>query len=1628
VACKYFYKGQWWEEDDLSNLYAEDFSILNKTDTTSDFPQLDSNDVDITKELSTSDNIYNQIGNTESSKASPKTVEKVKEFLSRLGIDIKLLNTEKYGGINGVAKLLENTIEIAEGKEGVALVEETSHFITEMVKLQNNKLYKAMLNKIGSYNLYSETLRVYRENKNYQNADGTPNIIKIKEEAIGKVLAEYYIQGEEGITEKPELLKQTSNWWEQIKSFFLGLIGKAGFNPFQEVIGNLDRLEKISSAKSIIDRIDLAQMKGIFGPIFQEYKDAGNYQPIIQFLKEQLADPRSFNQTVDSVLNGDVKLANEILDKEYYSVAANKAVDDAYNKFIGESKKIVLVGQGTEDRHYTYNGERVAISVTKKLDEKDKGKFPDRKGLDKIADDSKKEWGSRGHEFISEYIEKNLVDENGYARTTPLNVPITTLLPVNLQNALKQYVTELIKSYPVGTRFALEKGVINTKVKGMMASTIDFQAFIPEGEGLKVDTLDWKFTDLNTSVYSDIPWFKDTKWKAQMAEYNIINKQYGIKPDQLRKTRMVPFISRYEDAVKGDPSKGKKLVSIEIGNLDTVKETKIYLLPVESLEEKSGNDKVDALVIKLRAQYEELTKKRVDEKGKDDKQKQLSQLSAAIRKLHLQINFDPLQEEAKTFIKVSDKVIEKYENTDFSKLDKLVLNNIGEELFQLKDSANIYAEINEVFLDAFPPESHTKEEEAKARFFDALAQTSQRRIEAIQGIQNRVAAGIAIQEGFVNTTDLDEATKLIVNPEKEITDWANVHFGEGSKLPSKIIQLASNLFLNRRGVQTQMEKKLGNKFASLLPDYFAATKGAKNTLDAVKRKDSHKLIAKYDPKFYEEIKKAIKESDKKWLLENVNLEEYNKAIQAKIDQSISSIKETIEDVEEQNAEIDRQINLLDLSSDSFNGFSSNTFRYYFNQYSKREEHLSPEYINMSKTPAILKVWEFLTSLNEIGIESGYTNSRSFLPFIEGTIIEQMRQSSNVLQTSKDLLKQGYVLNVNEEVSHAKINKQTGKLEKTIPKLFTGQTKGITYSEDITKLVGPWINAMLGYQTSTELEYIFETLLEVEKNKEHLQIDPTSNKIIFEQGVPKKFPGNEKNSLILEKMVNDDIFHIQESSDTLIDIATDKLSKGTEQEKTTKKLQTKKILTKGNQWTAMLATGAKLMVSVPNAVGVGFQALINSGNFYRSKEYIANSSKLFTLSTIDKALIDMIHPLSDATSQDNSRKFARKQSLQSYLSTWSFNDVMHSMNRVGELSHEYVNAKTFNDNTIVEEGKLVNIRQFLLKQDGYKESQEERKALEKSFESRVKELQTRSLSKIATFNAEGELEIPGVSVEEIAKYRTKVVEYARNNSGKTSRDNKAEWERSTIMRSFMMFKGWIPKQVDLRVSGIRKNNELDTWEYGRARLFVKTWQHLGIRRIFEMREIINGTDKGLAIMREILEEKRESYYKATGQELEITEEEFFNMVRKELHSQSKELVMLLSVVSFFFASKLAAPDKDDDELAQNRYKWWRKMLNKISNELDFYYNPTSADSITRGSIIPSLSILNKAEKAIQQLGKEVYGEATGDEELQEKTHPTKYFLDLLPGISQFNREILPVVDPELAKSLGIRFTEAARIGQ
>jgi hypothetical protein len=326
-------------------------------------------------------------------------------------------------------------------------------------------------------------------------------------------------------------------------------------------------------------------------------------------------------------------------------------------------------------------------------------------------------------------------------------------------------------------------------------------------------------------------------------------------------------------------------------------------------------------------------------------------------------------------------------------------------------------------------------------------------------------------------------------------------------------------------------------------------------------------------------------------------------------------------------------------------------------------------------------------------------------------------------------------------------------------------------------------------------------------------------------------------------------------------------------------------------------------------------------------------------------------------------------------------------------------------------------------------QQERRVYEKTFEKRVKELKESPSSLVNVTKIENdEIVIPGVSNMELAKFRTQVVEFGRNLNGQMSQENKAGYRRDVLLKSFAMFRNWIIRQVSVRGHDIMYNKQINDWEYGRTRAFMKAWVQACNYNIFKMQEIMHGTDKGLAILDEMLTKKKEEYYKKNGVELEITNEEFYDMMRQALSNEMKELGTLLSLMTVLISARLAAPPDDEDALTKNRYKMSLKLVNKIVDEVRFYYSPLSFVSMTRGSFLPALGTLSKVQKGVSALVTETVGYITDDEELIKKSHPSKYFIDVLPGASQLQRDWLPVAFPEWAKEQGIVVNPQPRIQQ
>lgn len=1537
-----------------------------------------------------------QIEELPSSKLSKETINKIKALLPQMGISLQGLSDylsgnpdiKISGGINGLADMVSKTIAIAMGKEEVTLAEEFVHIATSMLEQTDSKLVTALISKIERYKIYKLTFDAYKGNKNYQLSNGKPDIRKIKKEAVDKLIAEHIVKQSEGSTEFPELMEENerniiNGWWNTILEYVRSLYGKA--------------------------KIDL------------------------------------FAETGERILEGNISTEGPLEDDIFYQIGQNTLVDKYFDTINNIDLRTKLNPETVNDkRHYTFDEKRVAKSVTEKT--KVSSSMPDRTEAEKVIDDQKRIWGSEGHRYIEEHILNNLIDKDGYKKK-PIFTAIESPLSEDMKEKIEIFCSELISSYAPGTRFMIEKKVVNQREKGLLASTIDFIALEPitkaDGtEDIRVDILDWKFTDINKDREEDIPWYKQKDWKPQMGEYTKIMYEYGIKPAQVRKSRMIPFIMNYVDIVHGDSKSGKRPSSIEIGNLDNVKETKLYLLPVPTTTESSGNEHIDDLLKSLRSQYEKLIKKKVSPEQRSLKTLQLGELSKSIRTLQVALNFSPLVSVGKSFINSSRSTIDSFKNIDYSKLSKEEIEGKLAELLEFKVNAAGFTLIDEAYISQFGDQNLSDAAAKTLTQLKHISSSAKARLNEVLDLQKEYVTHLAVRENYVNENNKSS----LFDAEREITGLVKT-FVEGSKLPAKLINFTSNLIMRTKRTA---ERTFINKFAefsqTLLPlEKIASTRGVTAfSLIGEVNKDGLLLTQKTDSKFWKDYMQAKEDENKKFFIDNMDMEIFNKVAKESIDKGIKELEfiefsqDKNEDSYLRNARIKRLKNSVDINRKDFNGYGSYLFGHAFNQAFDENQHLSEEYKIMAQTPEVLKAWEFFTELNNKAKGLGYIDKQgmTFFPLIEASIIDKLNQSTNLGGELKHLFTNLYTTSINEEQVYGKKDEETGEITKTIPKYFTkrGNVPVERLSTDLNKVGALWIKALMDYEARRSIENTLTTVQAVERAKGSLIVNEHGN-LVSEGGKAKVNKDVNKNADILEAIVNDALFDLQEDLGAMGNVKLTSIAtklKGDQEKGEATALSIRKGLKNADMLTRSLAVGLKATIGFANYMGYNFHAMILGGDMYRKSEFLRNQALVWSptgLTNEDKALLHYVTIGGENVMDQMRRKAAKEKSMGAYLSTWSFTDVMMLTNSFPEYRLVLANAKSFNDNAIIIDGKIVNARQFLKKQDRvtkYDLSVDQRQALESSFDARVKELISKSTKLTdAVRITDSQISVEGVSEDEITKYSLKVSEFGRKLNGQMNMDNKAGYRRDTIFSSFMMFKNWIPKLVHSRTEPLKKNLETEDWEYGRMRVMAKIISEIGFRNISKIAGIVNGSEEGLEIMREILEAKKQEYFLRTGQELDISEEEFFDLIRSELMNSFKELGTLLMTLGAVLAISAAKPPEDASELEKNRYKLWARLINKMNDEISFYYNPASMESITKGSILPSLGLITKVGKVLGSFTDEMHGVVTDNQKIIDKSHPLKYFFNLIPGLAQFQNEYLPYIDPELAKAQGIKVTEQSR---
>ena len=1534
-------------------------------------------------------NVYFQQGEVPSSKASPATVARIKDFLKRIGVDIKMMDNITVNGVkkdaNGAALIMQQLVQVVYGKEDVALTEEAMHFAVEIIEQRDPKLFNQLLKEVNSYRLYDQVVKNYGKLADYQGADGKPDIRKLKKEAIAKILTETVINKNEGLTEKPELLAKAEGWWQTLLTALKNIFQKSGFDlaAIKVLSGEFEGTAQELRAEE--GAVYLQATEGMS-------KQDTTIQKILDMAKRLSLDTTTNKYKID---NSDIPYrVTQLVGETYEDLFKNSALTKSEWQQVVESVSMSTGDAGHKDIQWMM--ENVFLSADRTL-------LP----RDQEGDDT-----------------------NYVSRLEPNDR--------RLYDTIKDNLRERLASFGPGAKFLVETTIYNGT---NTAGTVDLIVITPEG---KVSMLDWKFTKINTEYNKDIPWYKIGAWKEQMGYYkSMLQSQYGIDPKDFVQTRMIPILTTYSE---GDAKLNIKptVTDVRIGNVDVKLIDEAYLLPVGVEDEDTGNKKVNALLVKLNGIYKSLSeKKAISPLDKANKAEELNYLYSAIRQLQMRENVKPLLEQAKILNKNITNIIKEYNNSwkgiDLSTVDEAAKDEFSNNIMlyeaSLKTYTSLTTELKSLFNGEKTPEQKELWEDIRDTTEDANELASELRDISDEFAQDIVAASYDVLN--------------FLKPEKIIKGFSK-WFSSTSTLQLKGTELLFKMANKAFGLASMDTTTEGNRLIELKKNFdeWASRKGltSKNYFDILKKKDKNELIDEFDPKFYTELKQKIAAKDFDWIIANIDVPQFRKDIADALDKEYARIESKVR----VGSKEDNENAILRERSQAFDLYNLTTttspgWRIYdiVKKNPLRSNWQSEEWTELTKpenAPA-KAFYDYIRERNEYYQSIGYiVNERTFLPFVRKGLLEKIVMGGD-LKIGEGLLRN---ITISEgDVGYGKTNPLTKEPVYKIPKYFTKDT-GEEVSGDLFKNMTLLNEMAIRFAYLDKIENQMRLIVNTENNKEAIKTSYFGKTKYKANGELETVDDNSENAKLIgdmmEAIVYGHKFVENENFDQLLG-GLGKFGKNLNEKLGMNifpenfddaQISLNKSITQLNTAFQLKTLGLNPLSSIATLLGGSFQSLINAGTYFTKTDYVANEAMISMAKFNGQdgkklmAALEYFLPLTE----NYNIEIAKKLSMNKF-SQESIQEFLMVLMRNADQHVQTVNFFSYLNNTIVEDGQLVNAREFLRASDKYANiynvGSQERKKLQDEFDKDVKALvKEKGVMNLAEVK-DNELVIPGIErkSDTVIKLRRIVQTVTKDALGNLSADDVRKINLNIYGKSFMVFKNWIPRLVDIRLGNLKYNSATEAYEWGRSRMMFRMLSKEFLRSTDSLLSALGGNDeKFIAQIKDLYEAKRVEYEKDTGKVLEMTEAQFIDLVRQNIQSQMTDFLFYASLTALIIGAKAMVPDDDEDDASKNRYKYMLRIIDKVRDEVAYFYDPTAIISLTSGGVFPAITYLETFKKAFTNLRKEMFAIAIDDKETQDDNYVIKYFLKAAPIASQLDAFIL-LFYPDLAKELGMRAQSEAR---
>lgn len=1569
MACEFLYSDKWYTEDQLRGIY--DQIIEGSLPATEDVM------------LSSGDS------QTVSTKASAKSIGIVKNFLDRIGVPIEEFNGrinvegETYT-VGGVADYFQGLVHIAYGEEATALPEEAMHFAVELLKKKSAPLYKKMFNNIGNYKMFYEVANEYKNVSFYQRPDGLPDIPRLKDEAIAKLLAEVLIRKNDGYNDRPELLVEVKSWWQEFLDWLKALIGWAQIDPFEETIEKY-----VEGTEDIGDASVLREEGGM------NFQLSGN---IYSNLKTQ-----------------DINVAK------------------------------------TEEG-YIVNGEAVRNTVDSKIEDLAGRRAKPLSEAAQFYKDFNDQTEAKVKTDIKDILDRH-IDENGDLRPNPLpNTNPSAIDPYNetFYATLNANIEERLSFYPAGTKFMKS---INVYDGISTAGTIDLLAIMPDD---RIDILQFKVPNIPFGA-KDIPAFVQNLYNSEIEEFRrILQTGYGVKRAQFKQTRVLPVRGYYARKEPADPSSELKLNKLTVGGVDVKLIEDDSLIPVPGESESTGDEQFDKFISRLRGLAQKLAEERVPADKRVEKNNRVNQLITAIRKLQIQGKADNIISSAKLIVaKQKDtyaKLQEAMKSTDPDKATIEQLDNMATDMMDQKDIIELYSDLYDVFRDVFGDESEESKvylDESRKVSDDARDILNKYWKMIIDFRKEKWAAKVGIKDEFVPEKQLTWYRRMIRSLSQSSIKAGELLWDLVKKINNRYVLEFQDRLNRLHGIQEEVEKWLNGKSVDDLYKHIFQ-------IDKEGRWNGA-FVQKYSKDFYKGVREAQEKMNFPWVLENIDIEAYNRWYTQELanreDQAATS---RVHEDDTQNARI------LQSNIDSFKAiFSLETMRgvnknnFMLKNFPKEELWKSEEYKELEKpeNAAVKQLYDYWVEKLKESLESGMIeehNGWSWFPNVRKNLLEKW-----TLSASKGRLFSPFSrLRIEaEDTSFGKIDPLTGKPIDKIHAAFVSDlgewVKGanekyfLDYSQksmDVFKVLALWEREIVRYKLKTESEGLARLLHYTEENRDAYRTTRLGALYRDVNQRPSRV-SNEVNARYIKEHI-DAVYYgkiLSNESDVVIEIpyrkTAEKINKLFGREvvqvprEETISLSGVKLLDSINRFYTTKTLGLNIFTSLSNLFGGTVNSYINQGKMINKADLLSAEMQLvsgtFYKTEKDKkvaGLLRYFRPYGD----DEFNQEIRKMSLSNWIK-YLASDYLFFMQRNSDRMVNGSIAIAYFHNTMVRDGKLVNIREFARKELGhnakYAGTYEQSKEFETKLEARVKELKESPEALINFAKIEGdELVIPGIerNADSVVNLRQSILQFTKDALGNVSRDDLSLYKRSVTIRSFFLFKNWIPRLLDVRMQSLKYNPGSDQYEWGRVRMLGDAVRRMGLKSIASLHKQLGGNSKDIVEVAKQAYKDKKQYFADQEQDFTMNEAEFIDMYVKGVRAEFKELGLAIAMMGILVAARALAPDGDEEPETKGAYRWMLRGLDKLQDEISFFYNPISFTSVVNGSVFPAIHLLVEAERFFSSSFMKIWYNMLGDDQKADAQHPTKYLFRIFP-ITKELITYLAIFNDDIAKEYGVRIT-------